>query len=215
MLYFTSKFVIVLHIIILSLLTARELTPEFDYWQYWRNTADSDVIRFLKLFTELDAAKIGQLSALSGSELNEAKVLLADEATAMLHGKECLVQIHKSAESVFSGASNSAILDHSIYEALPNITAASKEVVYCEDGDVMGPGVDIAVGLVLCHLASTRSEARRLIKSGGVKLNGVKVEDSKFRIRRSDFDYEGRVILSAGKKRHMVLIVPLKFWPSA
>jgi tyrosyl-tRNA synthetase len=193
--------------------TVRGLTPEFDYWQYWRNVADSDVIRFLKLFTEVDAVKISRFSACSGSELNEAKILLADEATAMLHGKDCLAQIHKSAESVFSGGAQNAILDHSIYEALPNITAASKEVVYCEDGDTAGPGVDIAVALVLCHLASTRSEARRLVKSGGVKVNGIKIEDSKYRIRRRDFDYEGRVILSAGKKRHMVFVVPLKFWP--
>ena len=76
---------------------------EYDYWQFWRNTADADVIRFLKLFTELPFDEIAELEKLEGADINKAKIVLADEATAMLHGRECLSQIHETIQTMFSG----------------------------------------------------------------------------------------------------------------
>ena len=97
-------------------LNADKLAP-FDYWQFWRNTTDADVIRFLKLFTELDLARIEELSALQGADINKAKKILADETTRMLHGAECLQQIHEAAQAQFAGGKGAT-------DALPKVDPA-------------------------------------------------------------------------------------------
>ena len=97
---------------------------EYDYWQFWRNTADADVIRFLKLFTELPLEEIGELEKLQGADINKAKIVLADEATAMLHGRECLSQIHDTINTMFVGDGGGAAST----EALPRVFVSSDDL---------------------------------------------------------------------------------------
>jgi len=98
-----------------------EKLSTFDYWQFWRNTDDADVIRFLKLFTELPLEEIAELEKLEGADINEAKVILADEATTMLHGRECLQPIHETAENMFKGSGEST-------EGLPRVFVSTSDV---------------------------------------------------------------------------------------
>jgi tyrosyl-tRNA synthetase len=163
----------------------------------------------MKLFTDINLSEISKYESISGAELNAAKILLADEATSLLHGKECLGDIHKRVSSQFKQHTNS--LDFSLFDTLPTITSASKKIIYTDTGPE--PGVDIAVALVMCSMSLTKSEARRLVKAGAVKVNFQKIEDSQFLITKSYFDEEGRVVLSVGKKKQAVFVVPLKFWP--
>jgi len=175
-----------------------DLLPPFDYWQFWRNTADADVIRFLKLFTELSIEKIDQLAlGAEGSGLNELKVLLADETTKMLHGKECLEQIHIRAATLFGKGrgSNEGDLD-----ALVPILLDSEIII----SDTIG--VSIVELLMKAEMATSKSEARRLIKLGGAKVNDVKVDDENQILYRKSFDSKGRLKLSSGKKKHVAII---------
>jgi tyrosyl-tRNA synthetase len=162
---------------------------EYDYWQFWRNTADADVIRFLKLFTELPLEDIAQLEKLEGADINKAKIVLADQATAMLHGRECLSQIHETIQTMFSGAKG----DLQSTEALPRVFVSSEEV----EGD----GIRYLDLLVNLELATSKKEARRLIKGGGARLEGVKIEDENGSLTAKDFDGKTEVTLRAGKKR--------------
>ena len=102
----------------------KEKLSEYDYWQFWRNTSDEDTIKFLKLFTELSLEEIAELEQLKGSEINNAKIVLADEATAMLHGRECLTQIHETVQNMFKGAGEST-------DGLPRISVSADDL----DGD--------------------------------------------------------------------------------
>lgn len=159
---------------------------EYDYWQFWRNTSDEDVIRFLKLFTEMPLEEIAELEKLEGKDINKAKIVLADEATTMLHGKECLPQIHETVQNMFKGAGDST-------EGLPRIFVTAAEV---EDGAQI---LDLFTKL---GLAQSKSEARRLIKGGGAKLEGEKISDEMARLTTGDFaDGKTEVTLRAGKKR--------------
>ena len=159
---------------------------EYDYWQFWRNTSDEDVIRFLKLFTELDLAEISKLEELKGSEINQAKVILADEATAMLHGRDCLSQIHETIKNMFEGAGQST-------DSLPRL--------YLSSSDLDGEGKRFADLFVELGLASSKKEARRLIAGGGAKVGDAKIEDEGASLTSSDFDGNKEVVLRAGKKR--------------
>ena len=165
-----------------------EKLSEYDYWQFWRNTADADVIRFLKLFTELPLEEIAELETLEGADINKAKILLADEATAMLHGRECLPQIHETIQTMFKGGGESQSTD-----ALPRI--------YVNPEDVEGDGVRLLDIFVDLELASSKKDARRLIQGGGARLEGEKVEDENARLTIADFDGKKEVTLRAGKKR--------------
>mmetsp|Transcript_31855 Transcript_31855/g.77363 ORF Transcript_31855/g.77363 Transcript_31855/m.77363 type:complete len:551 (+) Transcript_31855:98-1750(+) len=160
---------------------------EYDYWQFWRNTSDEDVIRFLKLFTELPLDEIAKLEKFEGSEINKAKIVLADEATAMLHGRDCLSQIHSTIESMFKGGGQST-------ESLPRIFISS--------GDLEGEGKRFIDLFVELKLASSKKEARRLISGGGAKLGDDKIEDEMAALSLDNFSGDiTEVVLRAGKKR--------------
>jgi tyrosyl-tRNA synthetase len=165
-----------------------EMLSPYDYWQFWRNTEDEDVGRFLKLFTEVPLDEIERLSALDGAELNEAKKVLATEATALLHGREAADRAESTARTTFEQGA--------IAETLPtfNLPRAVLE---------QGWGVltaNIHVGFV----AST-SEARRQIKGGGLRVNDIAVADEKRLLTLADVTPEGVIKLSLGKKRHALI----------
>jgi tyrosyl-tRNA synthetase len=164
---------------------------EYDYWQFWRNTNDDDVVRFLKLFTELSLDEIEELAKLQGADINKAKVILADEATALLHGRECLQTIHETIETMFKGASQSSTST----ESLPRIYVTADELK--NNG---GKGyLDLFLEL---SLASSKKDARRLISGGGARLEGEKITDENGALTLDDFiDGKTEVTLRAGKKR--------------
>jgi tyrosyl-tRNA synthetase len=162
---------------------------EYDYWQFWRNTADADVIRFLKLFTELPLDEIADLEKLEGADINKAKIVLADEATAMLHGRVCLPQIHETIQTMFSSDKG----DAQSTESLPRVFVSSKEV----EGD----GIRYLDLFVNLELATSKKDARRLIKGGGARLEGVKIEDENGSLTAADFVGKTEVTFRAGKKR--------------
>jgi len=163
----------------------KDKLSEYDYWQFWRNTSDEDVIRFLKLFTELPLEEITKLENLRGQEINQAKIVLADEATAMLHGKECLTQIRETALNMFTGDGEST-------EGLPRI------MISAADLEGSKPFADLFLEL---GLASSKKEARRLIAGGGAKVNGEKIMEETGTLTMADFDGKKEVVLRAGKKR--------------
>lgn len=159
---------------------------EYDYWQFWRNTDDNDVIRFLKLFTELPLDQIDELAKLEGADINKAKVILADEATGLLHGKECLPQIHETIKTMFDGAGSST-------EGLPRVFVTTSQL---EQGVRL---LDLFVDL---NLASSKKEARRLIQGGGAKFgDDRKIDDENSALTMADFKDATEITLRAGKKR--------------
>ncbi|KAL3785804.1 hypothetical protein ACHAW5_008668 [Stephanodiscus triporus] len=160
---------------------------EYDYWQFWRNTDDGDVIRFLKLFTELPLEEIRAMEGWTGADVNRAKVVLADEATALLHGRECLRSIRDTVNGMFGGGAAST-------EGLNR--------VYVNEDDVGGDGVRIADLFVRLGLASSKKEAKRLISGGGAKLGETKIADENAALGMDAFaDGSREVTLRAGKKR--------------
>lgn len=166
-------------------LNADRLSP-LDYWQFWRNTADEDAIRFLKLFTLLPLDQISQLEQLQGADINRAKIVLADEATTLLHGNDCLRSIHETIQSMFSGSGTSS-------EGLPRVFVSADQVA---DGVRF---LDLFVDL---GLAASKKEARRLIQGGGARMgDDQKIEDENSSLRSADFRSSKEVILRAGKKR--------------
>ena len=161
---------------------------EYDYWQFWRNTSDEDVIRFLKLFTELPLEDIAEMENWKGADINKAKVVLADEATALLHGRECLKAIHETIDTMFKGGGKGA-------------STESLNRVFVTNEDMASGGVKIVDLFVQLGLATSKKEARRLIQGGGAKLNDVKVEDEMAVVTADDFNESKEVTLRAGKKR--------------
>ena len=175
-------------------LNADMLSP-YDYWQFWRNTEDADVGRFLKLFTILPMDEIARLEALQGAEINEAKKVLATEATALLHGREAAELAAETARKTFEQGA--------LAESLPTIEIAS---------DVLkdGLGVLAAFGPDYAKLVPSSSEARRQVKSGGLKVNDQTVADERGSLSLSDVTAEGVIKLSFGKKKHVLLRADLK-----
>jgi tyrosyl-tRNA synthetase len=154
-----------------------DLLSPYDYWQFWRNTADADVGKFLRRFTDLPLDEIARLEALEGAEINEAKKVLADLATAMAHGEPAAREASDTARATFEeGASG---------EALPTLTVSGEISL-----------VDALVGL---GLSASKNEARRLIAQGGAKIDGGKVEEDRM------IAVSGEVRISAGKKKHGLL----------
>lgn len=162
---------------------------EYDYWQFWRNTADADVIRFLKLFTELPLDEIDTMSKWTGADINKAKIVLADEATAMLHGRDCLKQIHETIENMFKKKGGGGSTD-----SLPRIFVSSEDL---SEGD----GIRFADLFLELKLASSKKDARRLIQGGGAKVGDEKITDEAGSLTLGDFGDEKEVTLRAGKKR--------------
>ncbi len=167
-------------------LRADRLAP-FDYWQFWRNTEDADVGRFLKLFTDLPLAEIARLEALGGAEINDAKAILATEATALLHGREAAAAAHNAARAVFEGVGEAA---------LPEVAISAAEAA---------EGVPVYRLFVLAKLAASNAEARRLIRGGGARLDDKTIEDETMLVARARLE-EG-VKLSAGRKQHRMVRV--------
>ncbi len=165
-------------------LNADRMSP-YDYWQFWRNTEDGDVGRFLRLFTGMPLDEIARLEALQGSELNEAKKILATEATAILHGR---AEADKAAETA-----RSAFEDGAMAEGLPTIVAKLPEGILT---------LAVAAGL-----APSNSEARKLIANNGLKLNDAAVSDPKLMVDAAALNADGVLKLSSGKKKH-VLVKP-------
>jgi tyrosyl-tRNA synthetase len=165
-----------------------ERLPVFDYWQFWRNTEDGDVGRFLRLFTELPLDEIARLEALAGSELNEAKKILATEATALCHGRAAAEAAAATARSVFEQGG--------IGGELP-IVELKREV--------LEKGLPAFEAFARAGLAASNSEARRLIKGGGGRINDAVLASETQLVSLADLTSDGVIKLSAGRKRHALL----------
>jgi len=169
-------------------LNADRVSP-YDYWQFWRNTEDGDVGRFLRLFTELPMDEIARLDALQGSEINEAKKVLAGAATAMAHGVEAADHAADTARKTFE--------EHTIAADLPTLTVPRAE---------LEAGIALFALMQRAGLCASTSEARRMIKGGGARLNDAVVAEELRQVTVADLA-DGVIKLSAGKKRHALVRV--------
>jgi tyrosyl-tRNA synthetase len=165
-------------------LNAERLSP-YEYWQFWRNTEDADVGRFLRLFTELPLDEIGRIEA---GDINEAKKILAREATALCHGREQADAAQRTAQAVFEEGGSG--------DALPQVAVPR---------DLLAGGVAVFELLRRAGLAMSNGEARRLIRGGGARVNDVVVADEGHIVALADFDQNGALKLSAGRKRHVLV----------
>ncbi|MEX0922977.1 MAG: tyrosine--tRNA ligase [Rhodovibrionaceae bacterium] len=165
-----------------------ERLSAFDYWQYWRNTEDADVGRFLRLFTDLPLEEIARLEALQGQEINEAKKILAFEATKLCRGEAAATQAAETARQTFE--------EGSLAENLHSIELSR---------DRLGEGVPLFVLFTEAGLTDSNGAARRLIKGGGARLNDKPIGDEAQPAQAEDFDSDGILKLSAGKKRHALI----------
>jgi tyrosyl-tRNA synthetase len=165
-----------------------EMMSPYDYWQFWRNCEDGDAGKLLKLFTDLPLDEIARLAALKGQELNEAKKVLATEATALLHGREAAEQAAETARRTFE--------EGALAQTLPSIEIPRAR---------LEAGLGVLVAFVEAGLVSSNGEARRHVKGGGLRVNDVTVFDEKMVLTLSDLTPEGVIKLSLGRKRHVLL----------
>jgi tyrosyl-tRNA synthetase len=165
-----------------------EMMRPYDYWQFWRNCEDGDVGRLLKLFTELPLDEIARLAALKAQELNEAKKVLATEATALLHGREAAEQAAETARQTFE--------EGALAETLPSVEIPRAR---------LEAGLGVLAAFVEAGLVSSNGEARRHVKGGGLRVNDVTVSDEKMVLTLSNLTPEGVIKLSLGRKRHVLL----------
>ncbi|PAQ12406.1 tyrosine--tRNA ligase [Mesorhizobium temperatum] len=168
-----------------------DLYSPYDFWQYWRNTEDADITRFLKIFTRLPLTEIARLAALGGSEINEAKKVLATETTAIVHGREAAEQAQETARKTFE--------EGALAETLPTVEVGKAD---------LESGVGILSLFVTAGLAASNGEARRHIQGGAVRLNDQSVSDDRRLVTLQDLGPEQVVKLSLGKKKH-VLVRPV------
>ncbi|MCA1474882.1 tyrosine--tRNA ligase [Bradyrhizobium sp. NBAIM08] len=168
-------------------LNADQFSP-YDFWQYWRNTEDADVGKFLKLFTTLPMAEIRKLEALGGSEINEAKKVLATEATALLHGRDVANEAAETARRTFE--------EGALAESLPTVEIPRGE---------LDAGLGVLNAFVKAGLVGSNGEARRQIKGGGLRVNDAPVTDEKMALSAGHLTPEGVIKLSFGKKKHVLL----------
>ena len=167
-------------------LTADRVSP-YEYWQFWRNTDDADVGRFLRLFTELPLAEIARLEQLGGSEMNEAKKLLATKATAQAHGPDAAAAAAETARRTFEEGEAAA--------TLPSVAVSRAE---------LAAGIPVFRLFALADLAKSNGEARRLIRAGGARINDAPVVDEGQMVSLADLD-GGAIKLSAGRKQHRLV----------
>jgi tyrosyl-tRNA synthetase len=165
-----------------------DLFSPYEFWQYFRNTEDADVGKWLKIFTRLPLDEIARLAALGGAELNEAKKILATEVTAIVHGREAAEQAAATAAATFEAGA----LDLS----LPTTDVPRAE---------LKAGLGILAALVQAGLAASNGEARRAIQGGAIRLNDQPVTDDKLTLTEANLLPEGVLKLSSGKKRHALL----------
>ena len=168
-------------------LDAEMLSP-YEFWQYWRNTEDADVGRFLKLYTTLALDEVARLAALGGSEINEAKKVLATEITAMLHGREAAEKASETARKTFEEGVTA--------ETLPTVEV---------DGAALEAGIGILSLLVTAGLAGSNGEARRHIQGGAVRLNDQPISDDRRMVTPRDLSPENVAKLSLGKKKRVLV----------
>jgi tyrosyl-tRNA synthetase len=165
-----------------------DMVSPYDYWQYWRNTEDGDVVRFLKLFTTLPLDEIARLGALKGADINEAKKVLATEATALVHGRAAAEEAAGTARKTFE--------EGTLAETLPTVEIARAELD-------KGIGV-LTVFAEKTGLVGSNGQARRQIKSGGLKVNDQTVTDERMLLTEKMLQ-DGVIKLSLGKKKHVLL----------
>ena len=161
--------------------------PVFDFWQFWRNTEDQDVGRFLRLFTELPESEITKLEALEGAEINQAKIILANEITSLCHGADARRQAEQTALQSFSQGV--------IAEGLPTLDIDKADMA----------SLSVIDAFVQSGLAASKGEVRRLIRGGGARLNNQAISDEDRLLLADDFDTDGRAQIAAGKKRRAIL----------
>jgi tyrosyl-tRNA synthetase len=164
-----------------------DMVSPYDYWQFWRNTEDGDVARFLKLFTVLPLPEIGRLAALKGSEVNEAKKVLATEATALVHGRVAADEAAVTARRTFE--------EGAVAENLPTVEIPNAEIAK----------LGVLSAFVRAGLATSNGDARRQIKGGGLRVNDAPVTDEKMQLTPDLLTPEGVIKLSLGRKRHVLL----------
>ena len=165
-----------------------DMLSAYDFWQYWRNTEDADVSRFLKLYTTLPMDEIARLSALGGAEINEVKKIIATEVTAMLHGREAAEQAAETARKTFE--------EGAIAENLPSIDVSTGE---------LEAGIGLLSLVVKAGLAASNGEARRHVQGGAVRINDTAVSDERRVIGTADVSADGVIKLSLGKKKHILV----------
>jgi tyrosyl-tRNA synthetase len=168
-------------------LNADQFSP-WDFWQYWRNTEDADVGKFLKLFTTLPMDEIRRLETLRGSEINEAKKVLANEATALLHGRAAADEAAETARKTFE--------EGALAQNLPSIEVPAAE---------LSAGIGVLALFVRAGLAASNGEVRRQIQGGGVRVNDRQVSDEKLVVGDADLTADGVVKLSMGRKKHVLV----------
>jgi tyrosyl-tRNA synthetase len=165
-----------------------DMKSPYGYWQFWRNTDDADVARFLKLFTTLPLDEIERLAALQGADINEAKKALADSATTLLHGAEAAGIAAETARQTFE--------EGAIDGNLPTVEIPRAE---------LETGIGVLAAFVKAGLVASNGEARRQIKGGGLRVNDATVTDEKAILAAKNLTPEGVIKLSLGKKRHVLL----------
>jgi tyrosyl-tRNA synthetase len=168
-------------------LNAEQKSP-YDYWQYWRNTEDADVERFLKLFTELPLEEVKRLAAIRGQEINAAKIVLATEVTALCHGRAEAEKAAETAKKTFEQGGAA--------EGLPTVTIPKAE---------LEAGIAVFALLAKAGLAESGGEARKLVRGGGARVNDAVATDEKQLVTLKELNADGAIKLSAGKKRHVLV----------
>ena len=164
-----------------------DMLSPYDYWQFWRNTEDADVGRFLRLFTEIELDEVERLAALQGAEINEAKIILATQATAMAHGED--------AARIAENAARQTFLTGTVSADLPTINVDESE---------LSQGLGLLEAFVKVGFAKSNGEARRLVQGGGARVNDISQQDINVKLQLSDL-VDGVIKLSAGKKRHALI----------
>lgn len=162
--------------------------PAYDYWQYFRNSEDADVGRFMRLFTTLPLDEIARYEALEGAELNEAKKVLATETTAMVHGREVAEQAAETARRTFE--------EGQATDTLPSVSVAKSD---------LDNGIGLLSLIVEAGLASSNGEARRHVKGGAIRINDSQVSDERMNVTASSLNDDGAIKLSMGKKKHFLI----------
>jgi len=160
------------------------LTP-YDYWQFWRNTDDRDVLRFLQMFTDLTLKKIEELK---NKNINQLKIILANEATTMLHGEPAAKKAAQTAKNTFE--------KKSIGDDLPSVKIKKEKLTN---------GINIIDLVIASNLSNSKSEVKRMIKNKGIKINNETVENDKLNVSLNNFNQENFLKLSHGKKNHVIL----------
>ncbi len=165
-----------------------EMLSPYEFWQYWRNTEDADVGRFLKLYTTLPMAEVARLAALGGAEVNDAKKILATEITALLHGRPAADEAAETARKTFE--------EGALAENLPSIDVPAAE---------LSAGIGLLALMVRAGLAGSNGEARRHVQGGAVRINDQPVNDERRAVGNADMTPDGVIKLSLGKKKHILV----------